>query len=443
MSLLRPILALVLAVTPVAAQENVLLLIGDDMGVERVAAYGEHRDPGHTPNLDRLAERGILFRNAWSTPFCSPTRATMLTGRQPFRTGVGAVIQPAHSYALSPNEITLPELLHDGTGGAYHCAAIGKWHLSGGTTPAAVHPLVSGFDVHAGSLHNISDYYQFPKSVNGTIGTSTTYATTDTTNDAIRAVQTLPEPWFIWVAFNAPHTPHHAPPGHLHSYPLSGEPDDTPVVHVKAMIEGVDTEIGRLLSSIDPAVRQRTTVMFVGDNGTYGPATDGPFGKGKAKGTCFEGGINIPLIVDGPHVAVPGSESAALVHTVDIYSTVAEIAGVDPARVLPAGHELDSRSLLPYLQDPVLPSLRNVVYTERFTPNGFGATIYREQAVRNDRYKVIRRELSNGPGNPPTITELFFDLEVDPVEERNLLLGTPGPAERQIFIRLRARLLAP
>ncbi len=442
MPLSRPIIALLVAAAPVAAQENVLLLIGDDLGVERVAAYGEHRDAGHTPNIDRLAERGILFRNAWATPFCSPTRATMLTGRQPFRTGVGAVIQPTHEYELPLNEITLPELLHDGTGGAYHCAAIGKWHLSGGTT-AAVHPLVSGFDVHAGSLHNVGDYFLFPKSVNGTPGTSTTYATTDTTDDAVRAVQTLPEPWFLWVAFNAPHKPHHAPPAHLHTYSLSGEPDDTPVVHVKAMIEGVDTEIGRLLASIDPEVRQRTTVMFVGDNGTYGPATDGPYGKGKAKGTCFEGGVNVPLIIDGPHVAIPGSESTALVHTVDIYSTVAEIAGVDPASVLPAGHALDSRSLFPYMQDPTLPSLRNEVYTERFTPNGFDVPAFREQAVRNDRYKVIRRELSNGPGNPPTITEIFFDLEVDPLENRNLLLGTPSPEEREVFLRLRARLLAP
>jgi len=445
MSLPKVLLALVplLLTATAAAQENILLLIGDDLGVERVGAYGEHSDPGRTPNLDRLAARGILFRNAWSTPYCSPTRATMLTGRQPFRTGVGAVIQPASAFRLSVDEITLPELLRDGTGGAYHSAAIGKWHLSGGTLVAAQHPLDCGFDFHSGSLHNIDDYFSYPKSVNGAIGSSDVYATSDTTNDAIRARQVLPEPWFLWVAYNAPHKPHHAPPASLTTYTLSGNPDDTPALHVKAMIEAMDAEIGRLLSSIPPDVRQRTTVIFVGDNGTYGPATDGPFADGHAKGTCFEGGINVPLIVDGPHVRIRGSESAALVDLVDVYSTVAEIAGVDPASVLPPGHGLDSISLLPYLRDPARPSLRHVVYTERFTPNGSGPYIFREQAVRNERYKVIRRELTNGPSTPPTVTWLLFDLVEDPLEESDLLLGAPGPREREEFLRLRGKLLAP
>ncbi len=439
MCFLRLSLLLVLAV-PGAAQGNVLLLIGDDLGVERVAAYEEHRDPGRTPNIDRLAERGILFRNAWSTPYCSPTRATMMTGRLPFRTGIGAVLPPVGTIALPLSEVTLAELLKDGTGGAYRCAAIGKWHLAGGQTGPELHPLLSGFDMHAGSLFNFDDYDQWPKSINGTLTTSTVYATTDTTNDAIRAIEVLPEPWFLWVAYNSAHTPLHAPPDHLHSYDLSGEPDDTPVVHSKAMIEAMDTEIGRLLASVPPEVRARTTVFFIGDNGTHGPNADGPFRRDQAKGTCFEGGINVPLIVDGPDVAVPGSESAALVHTVDIYSTVAELAGVDPLSVLPPGRELDSQSLIPYLHDPGRPSLRQVVFTEQFKPNGPGFPHFHERAVRNERYKVIRLEET---AFPPTLEEHFYDLEADPTEQRNLLQGTLSPAEREVYLRLKARLLAP
>jgi arylsulfatase B len=443
MPLQRICLALLSLSAPLLAQENVLLLIGDDMGVERVAAYGEHPDPGHTPNLDRLAERGVLFRNAWSTPYCSPTRATMLTGRHPFRTGVGGVIQPLSGYALPASEITLPELLRDGTGGAYTCIALGKWHLAGNAAGAASHPMLSGFDAHAGSLHNIQSYDQWPKSINGSVGTSTTYATTDTTDDAIRAVRSLPEPWLAWVAFNAPHKPHHAPPDSLHSYNLSGNPDDTPVEHVKAMIEAMDTEIGRLLTSLDPAIRSRTTIIFVGDNGTYWPAIDGPFDPSHGKGSCYEGGVNVPLIVAGPQVANPGSESAALVHTVDIYSTVAELAGFDPRRVLPPGHALDSRSLLPYLHDPSTPSLRHVLYTERFLPNGSDTPQARVRAVREARYKLIRRDLLSGPGGSMTIEEELYDLLDDPLENRNLLLGTPGMDVRRTLLRLRARLLAP
>jgi len=442
MILSRAALGLLLTTALAGAQDNILLLIGDDLGVERVAAYGEHRASGRTPNLDRLAAGGIIFRNAWATPFCSPTRATILTGRYPFRTGVGALIGKGHHFALSTSEITLPELLQDGTGGAYHCAALGKWHLAGVTAPS--HPFLCGFDLHSGTTHNIDDYFQWPKSVNGTVGISTVYATTDTTDDALRVIQESPEPWFLWVAYHAPHAPRHVPPDPLHSFALAGEPDDTPVVHTKAMIEAMDTEIGRLLSSIDPAIRDRTTVIFVGDNGTASVASDGPFPKGKAKGSCFEGGVNVPLIVNGPHVAVPGGESGALIHTVDIYSTVAEIAGFDAATVLPPGHALDSISLIPYLHDPSLPSLRHVVFTERFHPNGsFDAHIFSERAVRSHRYKLIRHEIYTGPFDPPTINEAFFDLEIDPLENRNLLLGTPSTVEREALLRLRARLLAP
>lgn len=433
--------AVILIAAPAAAQGNVLLLIGDDLSVERIAAYEEHRDPGRTPNLDALAEGGLLFRNAWATPYCSPTRATMLTGRMPFRTGLGDVVPEMGNYALPDSEITLPELLRRGTDGTYRCAAIGKWHLAGFFAPAQPHPLQSGFDLHAGSLFNLPDYWVWSKSVNGSLSISATYATIDTTDDAIRAIELFPEPWFLWVAYNPPHAPLHAPPDHLHSYALSGEPVDSPVRHTKAMIEAMDTEIGRLLGCIPPEVRARTTVIFVGDNGTYAPAVDGPYGKDQAKGTCFEGGINVPLIVHGPEVAVPGSESAALVHTVDIYSTVAELAGFDAEQVLPSSRVIDSRSLVPYLKDPTRPSLRQVLFTEHFLPNdSLDQPNTHQRAVRNDRYKVIRIDKIAGP----MLLELFFfDLEADPVEQNNLLEGTLSAVEREIFLRLHSRLMAP
>jgi len=423
--------------------QNVLLLIGDDLGVERIGAYGEHPDPGHTPNLDRLATHGVLFRNAWSTPYCSATRSTILTGRLPFRTGVGAFHEPESQFALSASEITLPELIDEGTDGAYHCAALGKWHLAGLPVGAPTHPLACRFDLHAGSLHNLEDYFVWSKNFNGQIQTVAKYATSDTTDDAIRAVALLPEPWFVWVAYNATHTPLHAPPSHLHTYNLSGNPDDTPVEHSKAMIEAMDKEIGRLLSSMAPEVRARTTIIFVGDNGTYWPTSDGPFDPSHAKGSCYEGGVNVPLIVDGPRVASPGSECTAMVHTADLYATIANLAGVDVEACLPSGHAIDSVSLLPYLHDPARPSIRHVLYTEIYAPNGLGPKWWWKRAVRDERYKLIRKDTTAPFGEPPEVVELLFDLEADPLETTNLLEGTMSPRLREEYLRLRGKLLNP
>lgn len=361
----------------------------------------------------------------------------------PFRTGVGVYIAQQDHFALSQSEITLPELIGAGAGGAYHCAALGKWHLAGLPAGAPTHPFACGFDLHAGSIANLDDYFSWPKNLNGQVLTEAEYATTDTTDDAIRAVEVLPEPWFLWVAYNAAHLPLHSPPPHLHTYSLSGNPEDTPVDHCKAMIEAMDTEIGRLLTSMAPEVRDRTTIIFVGDNGTAPPAADGPFDPGHAKGTCYEGGVNVPLIIEGPRVAPPGSECAALVHTADIYTTIAELAGVDVQACLPSGYALDSVSLLPYLLDPATPSIRHVLFTEGFKPNGFGSRLWWERAVRDDRYKLIRRETASAIGMPPQVVERLFDLEADPLEQNDLLSGAPSLQEREEYARLKAKLLNP
>ncbi len=395
----------------------------DDVGVDRIGCYGEHPDPGSTPNIDRLAHSGVLFRNAWSSPMCSPTRANVLTGRFGFRTGIGEIIRPKDGVALHPAEWILPELLALSPYGPYENAALGKWHL-GSDIWGTTHPIKTGFDRHIGALRNINDYYDWPKSINGDIQVVQTYATTDLIDDTIRTIQTLPEPWFLWVAFNAPHKPFHAPPPHLHSQFLPGAPDDFPLEHVKAAIEAVDTEIGRLLDAVDPAVWANTTVIFLGDNGTAKDAVDAPFDPGHSKGTLFEGGVNVPFIVTGPRVSQPGSECRALVHATDLFSTVAEIGGVDPAATLPPAIQLDSTSLLPYLADPQHAPLREWVYAERFFPNGFGPYLVHRRAVRGARYKLIHNYFS------PVGEELLFDLVRDPWEQTNLLQGPLDPEQR-------------
>lgn len=422
------------------AQGNVLLLIGDDIGVDRVAVYHAHPDPGRTPHLDALAERGILFRNAWSHPMCSPTRAAILTGRNPYQTGIGSPVLGStgpgqiigHTLAIS--EWSIPDVLRAGTDHAWTSVALGKWHLAeAGVAP--LHPLRSGFDHHAGSLFNLGSYWNWPKTVDGQTAIERTYATTDTTDDALAAARRLPEPWFLWVAYNAAHKPYHAPPPELHHFDLHGDPQDSKSLHHRAMVEATDTEIGRLLGGLDPGLLARTTVIFAGDNGTQNSALDPPSPAGHGKGSVYEGGVHVPLIVAGPRVLRPGSECRALVQLSDLFATVAELAGLDARALVPSEVALDSVSLVPYLEDPDLPSRRATVFAEYFKPNGFGPWIEHRRAVRGPRFKLIEVVASgpgpSGGGNWTSVTQELYDLAADPWERRDLLTMGPlsGPAQ--------------
>jgi arylsulfatase A-like enzyme len=206
----------------------------------------------------------------------------------------------------------------------------------------------------------------------------------------------------------------------------------------KAMVESLDTEIGRLLDSLAPDVRQRTTVILLADNGTPQGTVAPPFPSTHGKLTVYEGGIHIPLIISGYRVKQPGREVAALVQTTDLFSTVGELAGVDLATAL-SGVPLESVSLLSYIEDPAAPQLRDKVFAEVFHPNGLGLTEFNTQnyAARNDRYKLI--ELQVVPGLP--FAEQLFDLWSDPYEEHNLLNLSPTPEQLAAYSELLAHIL--
>lgn len=415
------LLPLLLAGASLGTPQHIVVVLADDVGVDRIGAYMEHPDPGHTPNIDRLAAEGLLFRNAWSNPFCSPSRACVLTGRYGFRTGVGAPTKSpgvvGFQAGLPIDEVSMPDALGPG----WRTAALGKWHLADSTQGPA-HPNDLGFGYYAGSLFNIgfesvgAGYFDWRKTVNGVeLNHHHVYATTDTVDESIAALA-YRGPSFLWVAFNSAHAPLHAPPPHLHTFQLSGPPGQTPVVHVKAMIEALDAELGRLLDAAGPD----TLVIFLGDNGTDEDAIDAPFPPDHGKGTLYEGGVNVPLIIAGP--GVQHGESAALVNITDVFATVAELAG------RPSFAE-DSVSLVPYFSDPDRPSLRRWVYAEFFRPNGPGPPNMWRQAIRGPRYKVIVRK--NDPDE-------LYDLSTDRFEAHDLLLEGPlsDPA-REAYIRLK------
>jgi arylsulfatase B len=404
------------AVSATAQQPNVLLIIADDMGVDRVGVYGEHPDPGRTPVIDQLAADGVLFRNAWSNTDCSPSRATMLTGRYGIRTGIGGIIKKLDTFELGLDEQIIPELLPP----TYRNAAIGKWHLAAPELSGNAHPLLSGFEFHRGSFTNLPNadgeaaYFDWEKLVDGAVTQSTTYATTDSVDEALGLIAGFgAEPWFVWLSFNAPHKPYHHPPAHLHNYVLPATVPEDPPLFMKACAEAMDTEMGRLFASMSPATLADTVVIFIGDNGTHLEATTAPFVPTQAKSTVFEGGLNVPLIVAGPGVA-QGAECAALVNTTDIFASVLELSGE------PSSAE-DSVSFVPYLADPALPSQRDWVYGERVIPNGTSLITSWRRAAREERFKL--HHYYNGA---QLVREELYDLDADPFESQNLLLGSLG-----------------
>ncbi|MEO0795200.1 MAG: sulfatase-like hydrolase/transferase [Verrucomicrobiota bacterium] len=323
---------------------KVLLIIADDLGRDSLAVYNDEPSASipPTPAIDSLAANGILFNRAYAYGTCSPTRASILTGRYDFRTGVDRPEGPD----LKANEFTLAEAIVESGVIGSRLAQIGKWHL--GSDPDAPNDH-GGWPHYAGMLGGgVPNYYSWTKTVNGT-NTSryTVYTTTDIVDDAIDWIEDQgTEDWFLWVAFNAPHSPFHLPPNDLHDYDhLDGSDADVaanPRPYYEAMVQAMDTEISRLLESIDLA---DTTVIFMGDNGTPGQVVQYPFVRGHAKGSLYEGGVNIPLIIAGQSIppSLEGSINQSIVHSVDLYRTILDLFGVDPG-VLPQELAFDSRS---------------------------------------------------------------------------------------------------
>ena len=423
LSLLMGLSLLLASAAAAAPPRNVLLLIADDLGLEASNLYPASErlattpPPAPMPHLRALAERGVLFSQTWATPWCSPTRAAILTGRHGFRTGMGR----AHGAGMPPlplDEVTLPELFRQHAPADYVLANLGKWHLSSG----ADDPSRYGWPYYAGGhpdLGKLDSYSSWPKTINGVTRTSTVYPTTDTVNETlgrIRKAKAEGRRYFVWGAFNAAHGPYHKPPNALHSrdgLPASG---GSRRAYYEAMIEALDTEIGRLLREVDLA---STTVIFVGDNGTPPEVIASPYSRNHAKATNYESGVRVPLLIAGAGVASPGRIVRELVSTVDLFPTILELAGIDPAAAVPRTRPIDGISLLPHLASQAAPAHHGFLYTEQFMRT------YQDRyhrAVRNDTFKLIRR--FDG-------SREFYNLVRDPLEKSNLLAGTLSTTQRR------------
>lgn len=427
------LLYITLWIQPLAA-DNVLLIIADDLGRDSLAKFNQ--DPlasiPNTPNIDHLAESGILFDRAYAYSTCSPTRASILTGRYEFRTGV---FSPEVN-TLMPNEYTLAEAIVDSGKIGDRLAHLGKWHLGGSSDAPNT---IGGWPHFAGALGGgIPDYSRWTKVTNGTTTSRyTTYATTDLVDDAVNWIESQgPEEWFLWVAFNAPHTPYHKPPSELHEYDdLSGTEEDilaNPRAYYEAMVQAMDTEIGRLLDSVDMGT---TTVIFIGDNGTPNSVLQEPFPRRHGKGSLYEGGINVPLIIAGSAVPIDSQNTtnSSMIQSVDLYDTILDLLKISEEELMPTQLVSDSQSFYDVLTGENSSHSRTITYTAQ--PGSSAST--RDLAVSNDRYKWILFEngseefyyrtdgISEESNRIATLDVEATSALADFKQQMNLLVNTP------------------
>lgn len=375
---------------------NILLIIADDMGKDATNGFSEGSIKPFTPHIDEFKNTGLSFNNFWAYPTCSPTRSSIITGKYGYRTGVkwaGGI--------LDPSETTLQKHIRDNTGDKYATAIVGKWHLSGGN--AQTNPETFGIDYYAGLIRGTAQSYtNWLLTENGSGALESAYATTKFTDLAIDWLGNQDKPWFMWLAYNAPHTPFHAPQSEMHQQgdlpPFVDGMDEMP--YYMAAIEAMDYQIGRLLDSIPDEERANTIIIFIGDNGSPNEVAQSPYGSGKAKGTLYQGGVNTPLFVSGKGVSRSGDDDN-LITSSDLFATISELVGVSTPEI----H--DSKSFHSLLSQHS--TIRNFQYSEMDNGN-------------NDRWTIsdgVYKLLENANGNKE-----LYDLVNDPYEDTDLLDGT-------------------
>ncbi|WP_345190162.1 sulfatase-like hydrolase/transferase [Algibacter agarivorans] len=374
---------------------NILLVIADDMGLDACPGYDIGSVKPNMPNLQSLMNSGIKFNNLWSNPTCTPTRAGIITGKYGLRTSVLAVDDP-----LSTSETSLQKYLDLNTNNEYANAVIGKWHLSRNTN----HPNDMGVDYFAGFTGGgVPSYTNWTLNVNGSTSTSTDYTTTKFTDLAINWVDQQSKPWFLWLAFNAPHTPFHLPPNNLHAQgalPSDNASINTnPLPYYMAAIEALDTEMGRLINSLSDAERENTIIIFIGDNGTPGKVAQG-YNSRRAKGSIYQGGVNVPMVISGKHVTRVNASEYALINATDLFATIADIAGTETTEIN------DSKSFKGLLSDSD-GGKRDYAYTEND-----------DYTIRNTTHKYIY--FNDG-------SEALYNLSDNPLENPNLLNANQLP----------------
>lgn len=396
---------------------NIIHIVADDLGWKDVGFNG--CTDIKTPNLDALARGGAKFTQFYVQPMCTPTRAALLTGRYPFRYGLQtAVIPSVSAYGLDTNEWLMPQCLKEA---GYKTAIIGKWHL--GHADKKYWPKQRGFDYQYGAMigeldyftheeHHVLDWYRDNKPLR-----EKGYTTQLIGKEAVKLIEKHgpSTPLYLYLAFNAPHTPYQAPKEYIDRYKNIEDP--TRRIYA-GMISCLDEEIGRVVAALDKkGIRQNTLILFHSDNGGTRnamfagvmadmskvkiPCDNGPYREGK--GTLFDGATRVCALANWPGRIKPQTVDG-LIHAVDIYPTLAALAGASTARCKP----LDGQNVWDTIAEGKPSPRTEFVYNiEPF-----------RAALRQGDFKLIWRTML------PSSVDLY-DLSKDPSEQNNVAAAHP------------------
>ncbi|MGE0756522.1 MAG: sulfatase [Pirellulaceae bacterium] len=400
-----------------AARPNFVLILADDHGYGDVSTY--HASDARTPHIDRLAADGLLFtRMRANCTVCSPSRAALLTGRYPDRVGVPGVIRthPENSWGyFDPNVPTLAdELRRQG----YRTALVGKWHL-GLASPNT--PNERGFDFFHGFLGDMMDSYldhrrhgQNYLRRNGETIDPPGHATDLFSSWAIeylrqRAKQPA-QPFFLYLAFNAPHFPIEPPADRLSRVRARAPGLSEARAKNVALVEHLDDGIGQVLAALNELVLARNTVVvFTSDNGGSLPhaQSNEPWRDGKQ--SHYDGGLRVPFMMRWPARIAAGRTTDYAGLSFDVFPTFLELAEATPAA------DLDAVSLVPLLDGRSMPGSRDLYFVRREGGPQYGGKSY-EALIRGD-WKLMQ----NDPYSPMEL----YNLADDPYEAQNLAASRP------------------
>jgi arylsulfatase A-like enzyme len=395
-----------------AGKPNILVIMADDLGWKDVGFHGSDIS---TPALDALAAEGVALNEYYAQPMCTPTRAALMTGRYPMRYGLQtAVIPQGHTYGLATDEWLLPQALKDA---GYETAIIGKWHL--GHADQKYWPRQRGFDYAYGPLIGEIDYFTHKADGktdwfrNNEVVEEEGYSTTLLGNDAVNLIEEHDpaKPLFLYLAFNAVHTPYQAPQDYLDKYKSIEDPSRKAYA---ASATAMDDQIGRVISALKlKGMLENTLIIFQSDNGgtrnpmfagaitdmskVVLPADNGPYRDGK--GTLYEGGTRVAALASWPGRIKAGRTLDEPIHTVDLYPTLVKLAG----GTLDKSKPLDGIDVWETLSEGKPSPRTEVVYNiEPF-----------RAAVRQGDWKLVWRTLL------PQSVELY-NIAEDPSETKNV-----------------------
>jgi arylsulfatase A-like enzyme len=406
---------------------NILLILTDDLGYHDVSYYGT-KDI-RTPQIDQLAKSGMRFDYFYAnSPVCSPTRASLMTGRYPDRVGVPGLIRsnPQDNWGyLDPSAQLMPAMLKKA---GYHTALIGKWNL-GLESPNL--PNDKGFDLFHGWLEDMMDDYtnkrRFGKNymrLNQDSIDPAGHATdvfTDWSVEYIRERAKQKTPFFLFLSYNAPHFPVQPPEAYIERVKKREPGISDTRAKLVAFIEQTDDAIGSVISALKESGQyENTLIIFTSDNGGHLPtgANNGPLRDGKQ--SMYEGGLRIPAIVSWPAKIKSGAVSTQMNLTMDIFPTLAELTGVN------IDQRIEGRSFLNTLMSNEKQEADRVLYFTRREGGPYGGKAY--HAIRQGPWKLSQ----NSPFQPMEL----YNLNDDPMEKNDVIKKQP-----EIFKKLNGMLM--